>query len=182
MERTQSLGNLMWIDLEMTGLDPSVDVILQAALVVTNSRLEVLEEYSCDVWQPEAALERMVPFVRKMHERTGLVDRVRASEVDLASAQKQLLQRVTGWSPYPAVLCGNTIGQDRRFIDRYMPALAGYLHYRMLDVTSVKLLAGLWYGSGAQFAKSEVGEHDAIVDIRNSIAELQHYRKTLFKP
>ena len=179
--RVQAATNLAWLDLEMTGLDAQADVILQAALIVTDAQLHVLEEFVCDIWQPDAALERMVPFVREMHETTGLTDRVRKSKIDLVAAERKLLERVTGWCGYPAILCGNTIGQDKRFIDRWMPGLAGYLSYRTLDVTSLKLLAKAWYGEGAVFDKPQKGEHDALVDIRNSIAELAHYRATLFK-
>ena len=165
----------------MTGLDPLADVILQAALIITDAQLNVLEEFVCDVWQPDAALARMVPFVKDMHETTGLTDRVRKSRVDLMIAERKLLERVTGWCTYPAVLCGNTIGQDKKFVDRWMPGLAGYLSYRTLDVTSVKLVAKAWYGDSAVYEKPQKGEHDALVDIRNSIAELAHYRATLFK-
>lgn len=181
MKRKHTSGALAWLDLEMTGLDPSRDVILQAALIVTDAELNPLEEIAMDVWQPEEALERMTPFVRDMHEKNGLLDRVRASRVDVRNAERKLLERIAGWCSYPAILAGNTIGMDRRFVDRYMPGLSGYLHYRMIDVTSVKLLAKLWYGEGALYEKSEEGAHDALVDIRASIAELAHYRKKLFK-
>jgi oligoribonuclease len=144
--RNQSATNLAWLDLEMTGLDAQADVILQAALIVTDPQLNVLEEFVCDIWQPDSLLERMVPFVREMHETTGLTERVRKSKVDLMVAERKLLERVAGWCTYPAILCGNTIGQDKRFVDRWMPGLAGYLSYRTLDVTSLKLLAKTWYG------------------------------------
>ena len=165
----------------MTGLDPLADVIMQAALIITDAQLNVLEEFVCDVWQPDALLTRMVPFVKDMHGSTGLTERVRKSRVDLMIAERKLLERVAGWCTYPAVLCGNTIGQDKRFVDRWMPGLAGYLSYRTLDVTSIKLVAKAWYGEEAVFEKPQKGEHDALVDIRNSIAELAHYRATLFK-
>ena len=181
IERKQSASNLAWLDLEMTGLDPQQDVILQAALIVTDAQLNVLEEFVCDVWQPEAALERMVPFVKEMHETTGLSARVRKSRIDLLVAERKLLERVAGWCAYPAVLCGNTIGQDKRFVDQWLPGLSGYLSYRTIDVTSIKLLAKAWYGEEAVFDKPVKGEHDALVDIKNSIAELLHYRVTLFK-
>jgi oligoribonuclease len=181
IERTQRSGNLAWLDLEMTGLNADTDVILQAALITTDAELNPLEEFVCDIWQPEAALARMTPFVREMHERTGLTERVRKSTIDVRAAERMLIERVTGWCKYPAVLCGNSIGQDRRFVDRWMPGLAGYLNYRLLDVTSVKLLAKLWYGDGAVFMKPEAGVHDALVDIRNSIAELAHYRASIFR-
>jgi oligoribonuclease len=174
-------GNLAWLDLEMTGLDPVRDVILQAALVITNSELEPLEELCLDVWQPEEALAGMTPFVRDMHEKSGLTGRVRASKVDLFAAERALLERIAGHCMYPAILCGNSIGQDKRFVERHMPGLAGYLSYRTVDVSSVKILAKAWYGSAAVFDKPKDREHDALFDVKNSIAELAHYRKTLFR-
>jgi oligoribonuclease len=180
--RRQSATNLAWIDLEMTGLDAQNDVILQAALVVTDSELQPLEEFSADIWQPESALERMTPFVRDMHDKTGLTARVRASRADLPFVERALLERIAGWCSLPAVLCGNSIGHDKRFIDRWMPGLAAYLHYRVLDVTTVKLLANLWYGEAAVYKKPELNAHDAVTDIKNSIAELAHYRSTILLP
>jgi oligoribonuclease len=179
--RKQSSTNLAWLDLEMTGLDPASDVILQVALVITDVQLATLEEYAAVVWQPEAELAKMTPFVRDMHERTGLIGHVRASKQELAGVEKQLIERVAGHCAYPAILCGNSVGHDKRFIERYMPGLAGYLGYRILDVSSLKLLARLWYGEPAVFTKPEAGAHDAVVDIHRSIAELRHYRSTLFK-
>jgi len=179
--RQQSPSNLVWLDLEMTGLDAQLDVILQAALIVTSADLVPLEQLCCDIWQPEHELDKMTPFVRDMHEKTGLVERVRRSKIELRRAEQQLLEIVSGWCPYGAVLCGNSIWQDRRFVDRYMPALSGYLTYRLLDVSSIKVLAKTWYGPAAAFSKPTDGEHDALVDIRNSIAELAHYRATLFR-
>jgi oligoribonuclease len=180
-QRTRHPTNLAWLDLEMTGLDTQVDVILQAALVITNAELTPLEEFCCDVWQPEAELAKMTPFVRDMHDKTGLTERVRRSKTELRRAEQQLLEIVSGWCPYGAVLCGNSIWQDRRFVDRYMPGLSAYLTYRLLDVSSVKLLAKTWFGPTALYTKPPEGEHDALVDVKNSIAELAHYRKTLFR-
>lgn len=179
--RRQDPENLVWIDLEMTGLDPQVDVILQAALVITDRELQPLEEYVVDVWQPPATLDGMVPFVREMHGRTGLLGRIAASQVDVVAAERALLERVAGWCPYRPILCGNSIASDRKFIDRYMPALSGYLHYRMVDVSTLKVLAQLWYGSSALYDKPKSQEHDALFDIRESIAELRHYRSSLFR-
>jgi len=175
----RSGGNLAFIDLEMTGLDAERDVIIQAALIVTDRDLKPLDEYSCDIYQTDEALACMSPFVRDMHEKNGLIERVRASRVDLREAQRQLIARVSMLCEHPAVICGNSIWVDRRFIDRYMPGLAGYLHYRMIDVSSVKILVERWFGASAAFAKPTVGEHDALVDIRNSIAELRHYRSVM---
>jgi oligoribonuclease len=173
--------NLVWIDLEMTGLDPDVDVVLQAALVITTADLEPLDEVAVVIGQSEETLARMSPFVRDMHARTGLVERVLASKVDVAEAERVLLACVGAWCPSPATLCGNSIWNDRRFIVRHMPALDRYLHYRVVDVSSVKVLAARWYGESAVFAKPTDGAHDATVDVRHSIAELRHYRETLFR-
>lgn len=173
--------NLVWIDLEMTGLDVSVDVILQAALVVTSSELEPLAEVGFDVHQPEEALARMSPFVRDMHTKTGLIDRVRASTTSVAEAERGLAQLVESWCVAPAVLCGNSVWADRRFIARYMPTLDNQLHYRIIDVSSIKELAKRWYGPTAMFVKPTTGAHDAVVDVHNSIAELRHYRSALFR-
>lgn len=181
VKRVQADGNLAWLDLEMTGLDAQNDVILQAALVITNAELTIIEEYCVDIWQPENELAKMTPFVRDMHEKSGLLARLRSSKMDNFAAEQRLLERVTGHCPYPAVLCGNTIGQDKRFVESRMPGLAGYLSYRTIDVSSVKLLAKAWYGSGAIFDKPKDREHDALFDVRNSIAELAHYRKTIFR-
>lgn len=180
VKRKQGQQNLCWLDLEMTGLDAQNDVIIQAALIVTTPELEPLEEFVCDIWQPEHALAKMTPFVREMHEKTGLLPRARASKLDQGGAEKALLERVAGWCTYPATLCGSSIGYDKKFVDRWMPGLAGYLHYRTIDVSSVKVLARLWYGESAVFPKQTVGEHDALFDIRQSIAELSFYRQKIF--
>jgi oligoribonuclease len=176
-----SSSNLVWIDLEMTGLDPASSVILQAALVITDANLQPLDDVALDIHQPEEELARMIPLVREMHTRTGLIERVRRTNVDVAQAERTLLQRITGWCPAPATLCGNSVWSDRRFIARYMPALDRYLHYRLVDVSTLKVLAQRWYGDGALFGKPAAGAHDAVVDVRNSIAELRHYRETLFR-
>ncbi len=181
IKRTQASDNLAWLDLEMTGLDAQNDAIIQAALIVTNAALEPLEEIAIDVWQPPEVVGRMVPYVHDMHEKNGLLQRVQRSKTDLAAAERMLMDRIVGWCGYPAVLCGNTIGQDKRFIERWMPGLSGYLSYRSIDVTSIKLLARLWYGEKAVYEKPTAGEHDALVDIKNSIDELRHYRATLFR-
>jgi len=180
-QRKQHATHLAWLDLEMTGLDPERDVILQAALIITDAELTPLEEYVSDVWQPESELAKMTPFVREMHQKTGLLERVRSCSIELRRVEQALLEIVAGWCPYGAVLCGNSIWQDRKFLDRYMPALSGYLTYRIIDVSAVKVLAKTWYGSSAVFSKPEAGEHDALNDVRNSIAELAHYKKTLFR-
>jgi oligoribonuclease len=182
MNPSPRADNLVWIDLEMTGLDPAVDVILQAALVITTADLEPLADLAVDVAAPEEALAKMSDFVRDMHTRTGLIERVRRSTLDVAEAERRLLECISAWCPAPATLCGNSIWNDRRFIARYMPALHQHLHYRVVDVSSVQILAARWYGEAAVFPKPTAGAHDAAVDVRYSIAELQHYRQSLFRP
>ena len=164
----RSARNLVWIDLEMTGLDPGEDVILQAALVVTTADLEPLAQVAVYLHQPEAALARMTPFVRDMHTRTGLIEHVRRSSTDLAEAERLLLETVKAWCEPSATLCGNSVWADRRFIVRYMPALDALLHYRVVDVSSIKVLADRWFGPSAVFEKPTTGAHDAAVDIQNS--------------
>lgn len=180
-KRHRSSTNLAWLDLEMTGLDPAEDVILQVALIITDKHLNPLNEFVSDVWQPESALARMTPFVRAMHEKTGLLDRVRAEKKDTRTVEHFVLERLSDWCDYPATLCGNSVGTDKLFVDRWMPGLGRYFSYRIVDVSSIKVLARLWYGDTAVFVKPEEGAHDALVDIRNSIAELAHYRATLMK-
>ena len=138
----------------MTGLDPQNDVIVQAALIITDAELRPLEEFACDVWQPEEALSKMTPFVRHMHEKTGLLPRVQQSRIEIGMLERQLLERVAGWCTYPAVMCGNSIGQDKRFIERWMPGLAGFFSYRVLDVTSREAL-------GAALVRRERGVSEA---------------------
>jgi oligoribonuclease len=178
----QNPGNLVWIDLEMTGLDPRVDVVLQAALVVTTADLDPLDELSFDIWQPDEALVGMLPIVREMHTATGLLERVARSTTRLAEAERALLERIAAWCPAPATLCGNSVWSDRNFIRQHMPSLDRYLHYRIVDVSSLKVLAQRWYGEAATFVKPAAGVHDARVDVCNSIAELRHYRSHLFRP
>ncbi len=177
----RSEDHLLWIDLEMTGLDVTTDVILQAAAIVTSGSLEPLVEWVSDIWQPEEKLKQMTPFVRQMHEKTGLLERVRKSVVSSRDAEATLLELVSNWCCYGVPVCGNTVWQDKVFIDRYWPGVSRYLHYRVLDVSSLKILTRRWYGETALFKKSEAGAHDALIDIKNSIAELEHYRSTLFK-
>jgi len=180
-QRVQSKNNLAWLDLEMTGLDVENDVIVQAALIITDVELSPLETFSTDIWQPATALERMSPFVHEMHAKTGLLARLTNCRVDLAEAEQKLMEIVTGWCGLGAVLCGNSIWQDRRFVERYMPGLARCLHYRMVDVSALKTLVQRWYPPAQAFCKQAAGEHDALVDIRNSIAELKHYRAKVLR-
>jgi oligoribonuclease len=177
MERTV----LAWVDLEMTGLDPETCAIVQFAMVLTDTELnDVAPPIELTIWQPESVLGTMSPFVRAMHERSGLLEKIRASQIAVADAERETLELLSRHAPYrSARLCGNSIGQDRRFLVKYMPVLEGYFHYRQVDVSSIKELAGWWYGG--KFEKPETGKHTALHDVRQSIAELQHYRKTVFR-
>ena len=178
----QSKDRLVWLDMEMTGLDPKTCVPVQVAMVVTDSELVVLDSVELTIWQPQAALHRMEPFVRKMHTQNGLIEAVKASEVSVADAEKKLMAMLSRWTAYrEGVLCGNSIHTDRRFLEAYFPIVDGYLHYRMVDVSSIKELVRRWYGGEANFTKG-IGAHTALSDIQESIAELRHYRKTVMKP
>ncbi len=173
---------LAWLDLEMTGLDPESCVIVQMAMILTDPELnELAPPIELTIWQPEAALATMSPFVRAMHEKSGLIEQIRASKVSLADAEQQAVEILSRHAAFrTARLCGNSIGQDRRFLVKYMPVLDGYLHYRQVDVSTLKELAGWWYGQ--KFDKPDLGKHTALHDVRQSIAELKHYRQTVFKP
>jgi oligoribonuclease len=169
------------MDLEMTGLDPQTCAIVQMAIVLTDPDLQAIDEpLDLTIWQPESVLERMSPFVREMHERSGLLDAVRRSSVSVFEAERAGMELVARHAPFgTARLCGNSIWQDRRFLCQHMPTLESYLHYRMLDVSSVKQLAQWWYD--AEHVKPDVGRHTALVDVRASIAELAAYREKIFR-
>jgi oligoribonuclease len=170
----------VWLDLEMTGLDPARDVILDVAAIITGPDLVPKEQYAAIVWQPESALAGMDPFVREMHTKSRLLDRVRAADKGLRDVEKDLfclIQRHAG--PFEAVLAGNSIHADRGFVKAGMPLVDRYLSYRMLDVTTVKLLKRAWYGELEQPVKK--GAHTALADIEESLAELAWYRDAIFR-
>jgi len=172
---------LVWIDLEMTGLDPETCAIVELAMILTDPELnQVAEPLELAIWQPDSVLEQMDPFVRDMHTGSGLLERVRASQVSVAQAEIEVMKLLTQHCGYRrGRLAGNSIGQDKRFIARYMPLLDGYLHYRVLDVSTVKELARWWHH--VEFHKPTDGQHTALVDIQNSIAELAYYRGKVFR-
>jgi oligoribonuclease len=173
---------LIWLDMEMTGLEPDSDSVLEIATLVTNSNLEVLAEGpDIVVHQPDEILDNMGDWCREHHGRSGLTEAARRSTTSVAEAEAQtlaFLQRHC--EPGKSPLCGNSIGQDRRFIYRHMPALAQFLHYRSVDVTTIKELARRWYSPLASVPKSET--HRALDDIRESLEELRHYRVSVFRP
>ena len=172
---------LVWIDLEMTGLDVESCGIIEMALVVTGKDLEPRAELERVVWQPDEVLDRMSPFVREMHTKNGLLDKVRASKTSLADVENEALALLATHCKFrEGILAGNSIHTDRRFLARYMPAFERFLHYRQVDVSTLKVLTRAWYPGGAPFEK-EGKEHTALADIRESIAELRHYRTAFFR-
>jgi oligoribonuclease len=175
---------LVWIDLEMTGLDPERDVILEIAVIVTDGALETVEEGpDLVVAQPESSLEGMASFVAEMHAKSGLDQAVRASTLTLGEAEVAALAFVRRFVPVPrsAPLAGNSIATDRTFLRRHMPALEAHMHYRNVDVSTVKELARRWYPDAKKAAPEKGGGHRALADIRESIEELRYYRTTIFK-
>lgn len=175
-------NHLIWLDLEMTGLDPDTDVILEIAVLVTDAELNILAEGPVfAIHQSESALERMDDWNKNQHGKSGLIERVRASQDDTTSAEAKTLEFLSEHvEPGTAPLCGNSIWQDRRFLARYMPKLEKFFHYRVVDVSSVKILALNWYADLVPFKKSEA--HLALSDIRDSVAELRYYREKIFTP
>ena len=172
-------NNLIWVDLEMTGLDPFTDQILEIATVVTNSQLDTIAEGPVlAIQQPEDVLASMDEWNTSHHTASGLLERVRCSDVDLRRAETETLNFLRGLVPAGASpICGNSICQDRRFLARLMPELEAYFHYRNLDVSTLKELALRWAPKTLEgFSKKNT--HLALDDIRESIAELRYYRKT----
>lgn len=172
-------SNLIWIDLEMTGLDPEKEVIIEIATIVTDAQLNVLAEGpSLVIHQPDSILDAMDEWCTNQHGQSGLTDRVRRSNISAAEAEKQtieFLQLYVGRGQSP--MCGNTVSQDRRFLIKYMPDLESYFHYRHIDVSTVKELARRWKPEVLEGVKKS-SSHLALDDIRDSISELKHYRKT----
>lgn len=174
--------HLIWIDLEMTGLNPDTDVIIEIATIVTDSQLNTLAEGPVlAVQQSPAVMGAMDAWNTTQHGKSGLTARVLASEVTAAMAEQQTLDFLAQWVPAGASpMCGNSICQDRRFLWRHMPRLEAYFHYRHLDVSTVKELAKRWRPAVANGVKKS-SSHLALDDIRDSISELQHYRQHFFK-
>ena len=174
--------HLIWLDLEMTGLDPDKDRIIEIATLVTDTHLEPLAEGPViAVYQPEEVLAGMDDWNQRHHGASGLLDRVRASTWDEAGAEHETLTFLSAWvGPGKSPLCGNSICQDRRFLARGMPRLEAFFHYRNLDVSTVKILAQRWAPGVAEAFKKD-GKHQAMEDIKESIAELRHYRDRLLR-
>jgi oligoribonuclease len=175
---------IVWADCEMTGLDLVKDALIEIAVVVTDSLLNPLGEgVDLVIKPPAAALDQMTDFVRQMHASSGLLDQL-DSGVTLAEAESEVMSYVRRYAPVAgkAPLAGNSVSTDRGFIDRDMPALGGYLHYRTIDVSSIKELARRWYPRLYFAAPEKLGGHRALADIYDSIDELRYYRACMFVP
>ncbi|WP_035793755.1 oligoribonuclease [Kitasatospora mediocidica] len=175
---------LVWIDCEMTGLDLDRDALIEVAALVTDSELNILGEgVDIVIRPPDEALETMPEVVRTMHTSSGLLTEL-ADGVTLAEAEKLVLDYIREHAPEPGKtpLCGNSVATDRGFLSRDMPALEGHLHYRIVDVSSIKELARRWYPRAYYNSPQKGGSHRALADIRESIAELRYYREAVFVP
>ena len=184
-ERAERSGRLVWVDCEMTGLDLARDALIEVAAIVTDAELQPLDDgVEVVIHAADDLLDTMVPIVRDMHAASGLTESVRASTTTLGEAERVVLEYVKSHVPEPksAPLCGNSIATDRGFIARDMPALDEFLHYRMIDVSSIKELAKRWYPRVYQSQPEKGLRHRALDDIRESITELAYYRRTVFVP
>jgi len=177
----KSSSNMVWMDLEMTGLDVEKEVIIEIATIITDKNLNILYQGpSLAINQDNVILGQMDAWNTKHHNASGLVQRVKQSSITQAEAERQTLKIIKEFCPSNvAPLCGNSVGQDRKFLEKYMKDIYAYLHYRSIDVTSIKELIRRWYPDGPQFPKKS-GEHRADVDVRESLEELIFYRKHYF--
>ncbi|MBI2094918.1 MAG: oligoribonuclease [Candidatus Omnitrophica bacterium] len=180
----QKRDRLVWLDLEMTGLDPKACTILEIGTVVTDNRLDIIAEGPViAIHHGEKVLSSMEEWSRYHHQKSGLTEECRASKVSLKQAEERTLAFIKAHcKERTAPLCGNTIWQDRRFLVKYMPRLEGYLHYRMIDVSSVKELVGRWYAGDHKMPRAKRQTHRVMNDILESIEELRHYREKVFVP
>ena len=181
--RPRLLVVLVWMDLEMTGLDPDKDVIVEIATVVTDDELNLIEEGpNLVIHQPESVLAGMQQIVVDMHTKSGLLDLIRTSTLSVGEAEAQTLTFIRKHVPEARTipLCGNSIGTDRRFLARYMPSIENHLHYRCVDVSTIKELAKRWYPSVTPDRPGKNGTHRALDDVRASVEELRFYRDKVF--
>ena len=176
-----SEDNLIWIDLEMTGLEPDTDTIIEIATIVTDKDLNVLGEGpNLAIHQEKSVMDAMDEWCTQHHGASGLTDRVINSNISMSEAERQTIAFLEQFVPAgKSPICGNSVGQDRRFLYKYMPALEAYFHYRYLDVSTIKELARRWKPEAMEGFEKK-GAHLALDDIVESIDELKHYRKTMF--
>lgn len=174
----QNAKNLAWLDMEMTGLNPDTDRIIEVAMIITDSDLNILAQSEVLViHQPDSIIDHMDKWNTTTHTRTGLVDKVKASTLTETEAEEKLLAFISEWIPEKASpMCGNSIHQDRRFMVRHMPRLEAYFHYRNLDVSTLKELARRWNPAIVK-GISKKGAHQALDDIKESIEEMAYYRE-----
>ncbi|MGR9086051.1 MAG: oligoribonuclease [Gammaproteobacteria bacterium] len=177
----QDSQHLIWIDLEMTGLNPDTDLIIEIATIVTDKELNILAQGPVlAIHQSDAALAAMDDWNQKHHAQSGLIERVRNSEITDAEAERRTIEFLKQWVPESiSPMCGNSIGQDRRFLYRYMPRLEAYFHYRSIDVSTLKELAARW-APDIRSGFNKIASHQALEDIKESIEELRYYREHLF--
>jgi oligoribonuclease len=177
-----SSDKLVWLDLEMTGLEPETNTILEIGTIITDSHLSVLAEGPViAIHQPESVLVAMDPWCIIQHGQSGLTQRCRDSLISLKEAEERTLRFLEKYcAPKDSPLCGNSIGQDRRFLAKYMPGLNNFFHYRNIDVSSIKELVHRWYPA-THHSPEKKKTHHVLEDIRESIEELRHYRKTVFR-
>ena len=175
-------SHLIWIDLEMTGLDPDSDLIIEIATVITDKDLNILAQGPVlAVHQSDAALAAMDDWNQQHHGQSGLIERVKASTIDAAEAERLTIAFLKEWVPEnTSPICGNSIGQDRRFLYRYMPKLEAYFHYRNIDVSTLKELAARW-APDVKDGFNKESTHQALDDILESIEELRYYREHFIK-
>ncbi len=176
------IDKFVWIDCEMTGLDITKDVLLEIATIITDVNLHIIAEGpDIVIHQPEGALEAMIPVVKDLHAKSGLTDEVRASTVSLAQAEEQTLSFIGQYClQNQAVLAGNSVWQDGIFLRKYMPRITDYLNYRIVDVSSLKVLVRQWYPNSPNVKFKKAESHRALADIKESIEELKWYRKYFF--
>lgn len=179
--KASSNDRWVWLDLEMTGLDEDKCAIVQAAMIITDPSFNELAVEDITIWQPESVLAEMGPFVRDMHTKNGLIKRIRSSLKTIEEAEIQLMTTLTQHVQYRrGILVGNSIYMDRRFLKRYMSSFEQYLHYRQIDVSSIKIACQEWYPDEAKHQKPP-SAHTALEDIRESIAELKYFKEKYFR-
>ena len=174
----QDPNNLLWIDMEMSGLNPEGDRVLEVAIVITDSQLNTVVEAPVKVvFQPDEVLDRMDSWNKSMHKKTGLVDKVKAAKQNEAEVEAEMIAFLSQYiPPNTSPMCGNSICQDRRFLARHMPKLEAFFHYRNLDVSTLKELAKRWK-PGIMAGLTKQGKHEALADIYASIEELKYYKE-----